>query len=435
MTLTPYMVISLVVFLACCVMIAFERINKNLIALAGAVFFLLIRVFQNADINEPINPFKEYIDWNVIFLFIGIMIMISVIKKTGLFEYIAIYLSKLAKGDPKYIMLMLYFMTGIFSAFFDNITTMIVMVQISILIAVELDISPLPFIITQLIASTIGGTATLIGDPPNIMVGVAAGITFWEFLSNLALFVVLNLVVSVVVLYFFFSKDLKVSNSRRARIMEFHEHELIHDKGLMLYTLIAFGLFLVLLIFQEHLKLEISTIALTTAIIMMMRIKNSEIDHFINHEIEWGTILFFCSLFVMVGSLQASDFTGFVTKKIISITGDSPKNMSIAILWTSGIGSAIFNNIPFSAALIAMVKDIGVTLGSEATRPLWWALILGASFGGNGTLIATTSNLVVADICTKNKIPFTFLTFTKYGAVVTLINLVLSTGFVLWRYF
>jgi len=441
--MTLYMIISLVVFLGCCVMIAFEKISKIIIALAGAVFFILIRVYQSHGIKDP---FIEYIDWNVIFLFIGIMIMIGVIKKTGLFEYIAIYLAKLAKGDPKIIFILLFFSTGIFSAFFDNITTMIFMVQISLLIARELEISALPFIITQLIASTVGGAATLIGDPPNIMVGSAAGISFSEFIVNLSLFVFLCLSIAATLLFLIFRKHLNVSNARRARIMEFHEKELIHDKGLLIYTLIAFALFLTLLLLQEVLMLEVSTIALSTAIIMLLRIKKDEIENFINYEIEWGTILFFCCLFIMVGSLQASEFTTFISGKIITATGDDPKNMSLAILWTSGIGSSFFNNVPFTAALIAMIKNIGevmtqgVPIEELATalhkvRPLWWALILGASFGGNGTLIATTSNLVVADICNKNKVPFSFLTFTKYGAVITVLNLVLSTGFIVWKYF
>jgi len=429
MTVTMY--VSVIVFLGCCVMIAIEKINKILIVLGGTVFFLLCGIIENYGKE---SPFRTYIDWNVIFLFIGVMLMLGVIKRTGLFEYIAIYLAKLAKGNPRYILLMLYFMTGVFSAFFDNITTMIFMMQISILIAVELDISPLPFIITQLIASTIGGTATLIGDPPNIMVGSAAGITFWEFLKNLALFVVINLIITAGVLYLFFKKDLKVSNERRARIMEFRQQELIHDKGLLIYTLICFAIFLALLLCQEMIKMEVSTIALTIAFLMIIRIKRTEIEHFINTEIEWGTILFFCCLFIMVGSLEASHFVQYVSERILALTKD-PKHMSVAILWTSGIGSSLFNNVPFTASLIPMISNLGQALPTNAVKPLWWALILGASFGGNGSLIATTSNLVVADMCHKNKIPFSFMTFTKYGALVTVINLVLSHIFLLIKYY
>jgi len=424
------MIISLVVFLGCCIVIATEKINKLMVVLAGAVFFMITRIVPN---NSEFSPFKAFIDWNVIFLFIGIMLMMGVIKKTGLFEYIAIYLAKIAKGDPKYIMLILFFMTGFFSAFFDNITTMIFMTQISILIAVELGVSPLPFIISQLIASTIGGTATLIGDPPNVMVGSAAEISFWDFLRNISLFVLLSLEVNGILLYFWFRKHLHVSNERRARIMEFHERELIHDKGLTIHALIGFGIFLVLLLLQEVLDMEVSTIALVVALFMILKIKKNELESFINNEIEWGTILFFCCLFIMVGSLEASGFTPYLSNKIIALTGGSQKEMSLAILWTAGLGSSLFNNVPFTASLIPMIKDIGLVIGAEAIKPMWWALILGASFGGSGTLMATTSNLVVADICHKNKVPFTFLTFTKYGAVVTLINLVMSTGFLLLK--
>jgi Na+/H+ antiporter NhaD/arsenite permease-like protein len=424
------MFFALTLFLVACILIAFEKADKILVALFCAVIFM---VFGFVEFSHTSSPFTEYVDWNVIFLLIGIMLMVGVMKKTGLFEFIAIYLSKLAKGNPKYILLILFLVTGIFSAFIDSVAIMIIMTQISILIAMELGISPLPFVITQIIASSIGGTATLIGDPPNIMVGSAAQFSFLYFFRAISLFVLFNLVVSGGVLYFLFRKQLIVSNERRARIMEFNESALIHDKGLLRYALIVFGVFILLLFLEEIIHLQASTIALMAAVAMLVRIKRNEIEGFIHSEIEWGTILFFISLFVMVGGLVHTGLIAAMSQTILQLTSGSESMMSVAIVWTSGIGSALFNNIPFTAALIPMIENLSLNVSN--LTPMWWALILGACFGGNGTLIATSSNLIAADICKKNNCPISFFTFFKYGALITAINLVLSTGFILWRFY
>jgi Na+/H+ antiporter NhaD/arsenite permease-like protein len=424
------MFFALTLFLVACILIAFEKADKILVALSCAVIFM---VFGFVEFSQDSSPFTEYVDWNVIFLLIGIMLMVGVMKKTGLFEFIAIYLSKLARGNPKYILLILFLVTGIFSAFIDSVAIMIIMTQISILIALELGISPLPFVITQIIASSIGGTATLIGDPPNIMVGSVARFSFLYFFREISLFVLFNLVVSGGVLYFLFRKQLVVSNERRARIMEFNESALLHDRGLLRYALIVFGMFILLLFLEEIIPLQASTIALLAAVAMLVRIKRNEIEEFIRIEIEWGTILFFISLFVMVGGLVETGLIATMSQQILQLTSGSESMMSVAIVWTSGIGSSIFNNIPFTAALIPMIDNLSASV--SCVKPMWWALILGACFGGNGTLIATSSNLIAADICKKNNCPISFFTFFKYGALITVINLVFSTSFILWKYF
>ena len=441
--MTLPMILSLAIFVTCCVLIVYEKVNKIVIAFTGAVIFLvLIPILSQKYLiigDFPALAFSDFIDWNVIFLLIGIMLMVGVLKKTGIFEYIAIYLAKLAKGNPKYILLLLFFITGVLSSFIDAVAVIIIMTQISILIAVELRISPLPFVITQLIASSLGGAGTLIGDPPNIMVGSTAGFTFMDFIKNLFLFAMFNLFVAACILYFIFRKDLVVSNARRARIMEFKEKELIHDKHLLVYSCFVFSIFLILLLLQDffhevvHLELEASTIALFTAILMIMKVKKDDLEKFISNEIEWGTILFFIFLFIMVGALRYTGFIELVSLKILELTNGNFKLMSGAIVWVAGIGSAVFNNIPFTAAMIPMIENL--SNNPEVLKPLWWALALGACFGGNGTLIATSTNLIAVDICKKSNFPISFMTFTKYGALITIINLILSTVFILIVYY
>lgn len=427
--MTTQMIIALGIFLTCYFFIATEKINKIVIALTGAVLFMFIGFVPQY------KAFAHYIDWNVIFLLVGMMIMVGIIKITGLFEYIAIFLAKKAKGNPKKILLMLFFITGIFSALLDNVTTVVIITPISILIAVELGISPLPFVITQAIASNIGGTATLIGDPPNLMIGSAAGLSFLDFIKNLAIFITFNMLVCAGVVYLFFRKKLVVSNERRARIMEFQEKALITDKSLLIYSISVFIIFLILLILQEPLQLHAATIALSAAVLLMLRAKKVNIDHFINNEIEWSTILFFIGLFIMVGALEEIQLINLFSDKIMALTKGNLQLTAVSLIWTSGIASAFIDNIPFVATMIPMIKDISASVGVQETMPLWWALSLGACFGGNGTLIGASANVISAGICKKSNYPVSFLTFTKYGAVVTIINLIFATGFILLKYF
>ena len=433
--MTAQMMIALSIFVGCYVLIATEKINKIVVALSGAVIFLFLgQLFQKVPFFSQEDAFFTYIDWNVIFLLIGMMIMVGVIKNTGIFEFIAIFLAKKAKGDPKKILLMLFFITGIFSAFLDNVTTVVVIAPISILIAVELGISPIPFIITQALASNIGGTATLIGDPPNLMIGSAAELSFLDFLKNLGEFVIFCMIYNAAMVYLFFRKSLKVSNERRARIMEFNEKELIKDKSLMVYSLVVFGIFLGLLLLQDVLKLHAATIALFVAVLLLLRARKLNVEHFLSSEIDWNSILFFIGLFIMVGALDKTGLIQYFSDKIMLVTKGDMKLTAVSIIWTSGIASSVLDNIPFVAAMIPMIKDIIAEVGDKAL-PLWWALSLGACLGGNGTLIGASANIISVGICKKSNFPISFWTFTKYGALITAINLVLASAYVLYRYF
>jgi Na+/H+ antiporter NhaD/arsenite permease-like protein len=422
------MIVSLVIFIIAYVLIALETYHKSVISMVGAVIFITLGyVSQN-------KAFSEYVDWNVIFLLIGMMIMMGIVKETGMFQYVAIKLAKLAKGSPIKILLLLFFASGIISAFLDNVTTIIIMTPISILISVELGISPLPFVISQILASNIGGTATLIGDPPNLMIGSAAGLTFIDFLVNLTPVIILNMIVTAIILWFLFKKELVVSNQRRAKILEFDEKQAITSKKDLIIGLFVITLFITLFFLHHYTHLEPATIALLSASVLLLRSRKLKIDKFFATEIEWGTILFFIALFIMVGALEEQGVIEYLSSHIIKMTSGNPRLASIGIVWTSGIASAIIDNIPFVATMIPLIEDIGLAIGTVAVKPLWWALSLGACLGGNGTMIGASANLIAIGICNKSGYKISFMTFTKYGAFIAFINLIIATIYLLFAY-
>ena len=427
--MNPQMIFAILIFICCYVLIATEKINKIVVALAGAVLFVFIGFVSQE------NAFHKHIDWNVVFLLIGMMIMVGVIKQTGLFEYVAIFLAKKAKGNPRRILILLFFITGIFSAVLDNVTAVVVIAPISILIAVELGISPVPFIITQALASNIGGTSTLIGDPPNLMIGSAAGLSFLDFIKNLGVFIFFCMITSAITIYFFFKKKLIVSNERRARIMAFDEKGLIRDKKLLIYSIVVFCLFIILLILQDILHIHAATISLIPAVLLLLKARKINIESFICNEIDWNSILFFVGLFIMVGALVETGVIYFFSEKIMSMIKGNIGLTSVGLVWTSGVASAFLDNIPFVAAMIPVIENIGEIYGAAQIQPLWWALSLGACLGGNGTLIGASANIISAGICKKSNYPISFWTFTKFGAIITLINLFMASGYIMIKYF
>jgi len=417
------MILSLSLFSICLILIIIEKINKTIVAIGGACLFLLLQlVSQEA-------AFNHYIDWNVIFLLIGMMMMAGIMKDSGIFEYIAIYLAKKAKGDPKIIIVAIFLLSGIFAGFVGSCATVIIMAPISILIAVELGISPLPFVIAQAIATNIGGTATLIGDPANLMIGSAAGFSFLDYLQNVSLFVLFLLIICSGVIYLFFRKQLVVQNERRARIMEFNEKELLRDKALLIYSIITFVIFLTLLILQKKFGLDSATIALSAGVMLLFKANKKDIEHFISNEIYWGTILFFIGLFVMVGALEESGLIKIFSEKITSFTGDNERLLSVFIIWVTGAVAAFLDNIPYVTTMVPVIKGI------ECSAGVWWAFVLGAVLSGNGSLIGSSANIISVSICKKSEHPISFWTFTKYSATITAITYIFSTAYILLRYF
>lgn len=419
------MILALSIFVIAYIFIALETYHKFIVSLVGGVIFIVLGYVSQT------KAFSHYVDWNVIFLLIGMMIMMGLIKDTGIFEYIAIKLAKICKGNPVKILIALFFATGIISAFLDNVTTIIIMTPISILIAIELGISPVPFVISQVFSSNIGGTATLIGDPPNLMIGSAAHLSFVEFIKNLGIIVVINLVASSIVLWVFFKNKLVVSNNRKARIMEFDEKQAISSKRNLIFGLVIIFIFITFFFLQEYTHYMPATISLICAGLLLLKTRNVQIEEFLAKEIEWGTILFFIGLFIMVGGLEEIGVIHYFSEKIIEFSKGNLRLSSISIIWTSGIASAVIDNIPFVATMIPLIENIGKTIGPSAVKPLWWSLSLGACLGGNGTIVGASANLIAVSLCNKSGYKITFMHFLKYGSLITFINLILSTIYVL----
>ncbi len=422
-----HVILALVIFIGVYILITFEIINKTLAALLGASIFLAFSFLHQEE------AFK-LIDWNVIFLLISMMIIVGITKDTGLFQFVAIKLAKLSRGNGFVILLLLSVVTAVFSAFLDNVTTVLILAPITILIAVELGLSPTPFIISEALASNIGGTATLIGDPPNIMIGSAAGLTFNDFLLNLGPLILILIGVFVIMAYLFWGKKMHVTNERKARIMDFDEKKSLKDKGLLIKSLLVLGLVITGFVLHGVFKIEAATVALVGATLLMILSGKKEVEK-IFHEVEWTTIFFFIGLFIMVGTLDELGVIKAMSHGLLNLTQGDIKKTSIILLWGSGFLSAIIDNIPYVATMIPLIKGMdGHMAGAQSITVLWWVLSIGACLGGNGTLIGASANVVAAGISEKNGHKISFMEFTKYGVIVTVVNLAISSVYV-WLFY
>ncbi|MDA3957868.1 ArsB/NhaD family transporter [Oceanispirochaeta sp.] len=407
------------------ILISLEVINKTILALLGAVLFIALGI-----LNEKMA--YEEIDWNVIFLLIGMMVIVGITKRSGLFQYIAIKSAKVVHGDPVKILILFSVITALLSALLDNVTTVLILTPVIILISVELGLNPIPFIISSALASNIGGMATLIGDPPNIMIGSAANLGFTDFLINLGPLALILMVMHSGLVLLFFKKDLKVSMERRARIMDFDENASIKDKTLLIKSLVV--LFLVLLFFLLHgvIGLAPSTIALGGAAVLMLLAGSDDVEEFFN-EVEWSTIFFFIGLFIMVGGLVNLGVINFLAEKYLVLTHGDMFITSESIIWVSGFLSAFLDNIPYVATMIPLVERLSLDMGTNID-PVWWSLAIGACLGGNGTLIGASANVVSAGLSGRSGYKISFMEFTKYGMVVMVCSLMVSSAYVYFRY-
>jgi Na+/H+ antiporter NhaD/arsenite permease-like protein len=418
--------IALALFLATYAAISTEIAHKTIVALLGAAVFILAGILSGGEAFA-------FIDWNVIFLLIGMMIIINITRHTGIFQYVAIKAAKLARGEPILILVLLSVITAVISAFLDNVTTIMIIAPVTILIAVELGISPVPFLVSAAIASNIGGTATLIGDPPNIMIGSAAGLSFLDFLVNLTPAILIILAVFSLMAFLLFRKALRVPATRKARIMSFDERQAIQNRPLLAKSLVVLALVIAGFLLHGLLKVEASTVALFGSTLLMLLSDRHEVEA-VFREVEWGTIFFFIGLFILVGGLVKLGLIKLVAGFLLGLTHGNIPSTSLIVVWASGVLSAFIDNIPYVATMTPLIKDIGVTLGAGAILPLWWSLSLGACLGGNGTLIGASANVVAAGLAKKNGYPISFMDFTKYGALFTLMSLVVSTVYVWLRF-
>lgn len=415
-------IVSAAIFLVVYIFISTELMNKTIVALFGAAVYLVLRIIDS-DVAYGI------IDWNVIFLLVSMMIIVGITKETGVFQYVAVKAAKAVKGEPVKILIMLSIITAVFSAFLDNVTTVLIIAPITILIAVELGISPIPFIINIALASNIGGTATLIGDPPNIMIGSKAGFSFLQFLVVLGPLVLFLLGLFSLLLWIIFRKSLRVSHERKARILEFDEKKAIADKKLLIKCGFVMGLVITGFILHGVLHLEASVIALFGATLLMVISGKKDIDEIVK-DVEWGTILFFVGLFIMVGGLVETGAIKMASEKLLAATAGDVEKTSVLMIWASGIFSAVVDNIPYVATMIPMVSEMEAAMGSAAIAPVWWSLALGSCLGGNGTLVGASANVVAAGIAGKSGFKITFWEFTRYSFLIMLLTLLFANIYI-----
>lgn len=422
--MSPNEIISIVIFLLVMVAIVSEKVHRAAASLAGAVILLVTHVLT-------VDSAIEHVDVNTIGVLVGMMLFVAVVKNSGLFEYIAIKSAKLTHGKPWAIMAVFAIITAALSAFLDNVTTVLLVGPMTLAITSILKVNPVPFLLTQILASNMGGTATLIGDPPNIMIGSEAGLGFADFILNTAPVIVIIMAASLLCFYLMFGRKLKVSNDAMQAVMELDENRAIKDKSLLIKSVVMIGLVVIGFMFHSSLGMESCTIALLAAVIMMIVGKQDVEDVIMG--VEWSTILFFIGLFVVVGGMEETGVIDQLATLLIGMTGGNMVLTMLIILWVSAIVSSFLDNIPFVATLIPMILAIQAESGMDVT-PLWWALSLGACLGGNGTLIGASANVVLSGISNKNGYPITFMSYLKVGFPMMILSVAISMVYLLLRF-
>ena len=425
--------ISGLILLVAYVFIALEKIPKVTIALIGAGLTILLGlVSQSKMIGDNLNVhyFANFIDFNVIFLLVSMMILVLIATKSGVFTWLANELLKLTKGSPIKILFALGLFTAIVSAFLDNVTTVILVMPITFAIAKQLEINPVPILITEVIASNIGGTSTLIGDPPNIIIGSAAGFSFMDFIVELMPVVAIILLVVLAFLAVVFKKDLVATEENMKKISQIDNSKTITDKKHMIRSMSVLSLVILGFMLHDITHIDTYVVAMIGASILLLFEKPTEILE----KVEWNTIFFFVGLFIIIGGLEASGGIKLMAEWLLKVTNGSQEATSMMLLWGSGIISGIIDNIPYTATMSPMLVEIQKTMGTDYTYPLWWALSLGACLGGNMTIIGAAANVIVSENAAKDGHPIGFIQFMKYGVPVVAISLIISSVYVYFRY-
>ncbi len=417
---------AIAIFLIIYALIISEKIHRTIVAMIGGV---LMVAFGIVDQSEALH----HIDFNTLGLLVGMMIVVSITADTGLFKYIAVWAAKKSKGNPVSILVTLSLITAVGSAFLDNVTTVLLMVPVTFSITRQLNVPPMPFLLTQILASNIGGTATLIGDPPNIMIGSAVEkLTFMAFINNLAPVVVIIMAVLLPIFVLLFRKRIGTTPEAKQRIMEMDEKALIQDRGLLIKSLAVLGLTILGFFLHQSLHLESATVALAGAFLLLLMTGEHMMEQALA-KVEWPTIFFFIGLFVLVSGLIETGVIAELAAKAIELTDGDVVATSLLILWLSAIASAFLDNIPFVATMIPMIQEMG-NMGVSNLEPLWWSLALGACLGGNGSLIGASANLIVAGMSGKEGHPIKFVQYLKYGFPIMLLTVAIAHVYVYVRY-
>ncbi|UDQ97619.1 ArsB/NhaD family transporter [Lentisphaerota bacterium WC36G] len=464
-----------IVFFGTYIAIATEKFHKTTVALAGAMmmFFVILEgpshseidhskptitevisqsvmgkeyhnqvsnVIEKAETYDRLNGFSRYVDFDVIFTLAGMMLLVNILSGTGVFQYIAIKCAKYSRGSPIRTMILLVLATAILSAFLDNVTTVLLIAPVTLLVAAELDVNPIPFLMAETMSSNIGGSATLIGDPPNLIIGSYAGLNFSQFLINLSPFIIIVLIIYCIALYLHYGKKMEVNVEKRARIMELDENAAITDVdnmrrggAVMIITIIGFLL-------HGALHLQPSVVAMGGATLALVICK-IDVDHQLE-KIEWSTLFFFMGLFIVVNGAQQAGLMDEFGKLLAFTKSWHPLLTILVVMWVSGIAAAVTNNVSFTAAIVSVIgaflaaqDNIMFTGNTDLKELMWWGLALAVCLGGNGTIVGAAANLVTAGVAEKSGIKITFKEFLRYGVPVTLGSLVLASIYIVARFY
>jgi len=430
--ITHDMTIALIIFGTAYFLIASEKIPPTLAALGGGFMMILFGILKQSEGFQAV-------DLSVIFLLVGMMLMVEILSETGLFEFIAVKIAQIVKGNPILLLILMCISTAFLSAFLDNVTTVLLIAPVTIFIADQLQVDAIPYLLGETMASNIGGAATLIGDPPNILIGSAAKLSFSEFIVNLGPVVLVILLVFSLTFLLLFRKKLTVSKDLKAKIMSMEPSKALKDKKTMVTGLVIVGLVIGFFLTHHITHIEPATIAFVGAVLLLISV-NKHPKHFF-YKIEWNTLFFFIGLFILVEGVVKVGLISMTAKNILLVTENELSTTTLIVLWISGFLSSVIDNIPYVATLIPMIKEMIPQIADSShlalpavSYPLWWALSLGACLGGNGTLIGASANVVVASIAEKNKRKISFWAFTKYGILILTESLIISTVYIYWRY-
>ncbi|ATW26238.1 SLC13 family permease [Candidatus Formimonas warabiya] len=415
--LTLEVAISAAIFVTAYVLIILDKFDRAVIALSGAALMILLKILAQED------AFLE-IDYNTIGLLISMMVIVMITKRSGVFEYLAVKTVKTAKGEPFIIIILLSLITGILSAFLDNVTTILLILPVTLSVAKDLHINPVPFIISEVFASNVGGTATLVGDPPNIMIGSSVGLSFMDFILNDAVIAFPMLFLTTYIFALLYKKKLVATKEAKEKILDMDEDKCIKDPILLVKSLAVLGLTVIGFLLHSQLHYESATIAISGAVLLLFisKVRTEKILE----EVEWKTIFFFVGLFIMVGGIKETGIIKMLAQGVLDLTHGDLVLTTMAILWVSAIASAFIDNIPFVATMIPMIKDLGALSGMNLT-PLWWALSLGACLGGNGTIIGASANVIATGMAEDQGHKITFVKYFKIAFPVMLLTIVICT--------
>lgn len=422
-SLTTAQIISIVVFVVVMAVVISEKVHRATAALAGAVVLIVLGIVS-------FDTGMEHIDFNTLGVLVGMMMFVAVVKYSGIFEYLAVKSAKLAKGNPWVVMILFSLITAVLSAFLDNVTTVLLIGPVTLTVCRMLDINPIPFFITEIIASNVGGTATLIGDPPNIMIGSAAGLSFFDFLMFDGPAVLVMLALCIGIFYVLYGRKMHVGEKEKAAVMTLDETASISDPKLFKKSVIMIVLVAIAFIAHGAFHIEPSVIALGAAAVMLL-ISRTDIEKIIN-DVEWTTIGFFAGLFIVVGGMAETGVIEMMAHGLIDLTEGNLLITIVVLVWASAILSSFLDNIPLVATLIPIIS----TMQSSGVdvAPLWWAISLGACVGGIGTLIGASANVVLASISTRNGHPITFMEYTKVGFPIMIVLTAVSCVYLILRF-